>query len=320
MRRVLVVGWGDVARRTLPLLHQWATVGALSRSVETDSVTSFYQPMFSALPLDLDAAKWNDGQKRFIAQPFDAVLWTAPPAVQTDTTLLHISRLERWLTQWEQCNHAAHTPRHWLYIGTSGVYGNRQGDWVDEHTPTQPESAPAKARAHDEQVWQAFGQRHHVNTMILRAPGIYALERLPLAPVLAGHPVMRADEDSYSNHIHADDLAGLAAHLLKNGFDGAQVLNACDDQPLLMGQWLNAVAHVLGMSQLDTVSRAQMAKIAAPSRWRFMRESRRISNQAMKRRNYVLKHPTALAFLTQHADDIREWARQRHPQYFAATP
>jgi nucleoside-diphosphate-sugar epimerase len=156
----------------------------------------------------------------------------------------------------------------------------------------------------DEQAWTSLGITIGAQVCVLRAPGIYALERLPVQSVLAGASVMCPAEDSFSNHIHADDLAGAAVYAV-SCIDEAYVqnpciLNVCDDEPILMGQWSTALSKVFGMPEPECITRAQMQSIVGSMRWSFMRESRRISNAALHAWGYVLKHPSAVGFIEQH--------------------
>ena len=150
---------------------------------------------------------------------------------------------------------------------------------------------------------------------MLRAPGIYALERLPYASVLADSPVLLPQEDSFSNHIHANDLAQACVFFLDQIEQNEvclpfEVFNVCDDEPLLMGEWMAAVAEGgLGVSR-DRVSGALMQSQRSPMRWTFMRESRRLRNAKLKSTGFVLHHPSALAFLHTQVEAIRAFAAQ----------
>ena len=77
--------------------------------------------------------------------------------------------------------------------------------------------------------------------MVLRAPGIYAADRLPLERLRAGTPVLREADDVYTNHIHAEDLAACCLRALEEDAP-AGIYNASDDTRLKMGDWLDLVA------------------------------------------------------------------------------
>ena len=84
---------------------------------------------------------------------------------------------------------------------------------------------------------------------MLRAPGIYAVDRLPLARLHRGTPLLRAEDDVYTNHIHADDLARALVRALETDAP-AGVYNASDDSEIRMGDWMDLVADNAGLSRL----------------------------------------------------------------------
>ncbi len=326
MQKLLIVGLGDVAQRVLMALYAQWQICALTRSAVAVPMHAHIQ----GCTLDLDADEFSDEQLAMLTQDYDAVLWTAPPralADVADTTLdgaverpasgmPRMARMARMAQIWGE-HSEQFRPKRMVYISTSGVYGDCAGAWVDELCALRPESRRALARVEDEAVWTQLGADLGAQVSILRAPGIYALERLPLSSVLAAAPVMREDEDSYSNHIHADDLAGAVVHALCRDestltaqVQTPRILNICDDEPLLMGEWMGALAQVLGMDAPRRIGRAEMMASVGAMRWSFMRESRRLRNDAMKSWGYELRHPSAVAFVRTHADEIRAHVEQ----------
>jgi len=126
----------------------------------------------------------------------------------------------------------------------------------------------------------------------LRAPGIYSAERLPLQRLREGTPALQADEDSYTNHVHADDLARMAVAALSFGAPG-RLYNASDDSVLKMGDYFDLVADRFGLPRPPRVSRAEAAQRIAPNLLSFMGESRRLSNHRIKRElRLKLRYPT----------------------------
>jgi nucleoside-diphosphate-sugar epimerase len=156
----------------------------------------------------------------------------------------------------------------------------------------------------EEQVarWAAdFSVRH----VILRAPGIYASDRLPVDRLRAGLPTILDEEDSYSNHIHADDLAACALAAWTNS-TAKGVFNVVDDSNLKMGAYFDLVADAMGMDRPPRVSRAEAHARVSAAMWSFMRESRRIRNERMKSElGYALKYPTVEVGLSALSDAAR---------------
>lgn len=277
MKKLMIIGVGDIAQRTLPLLSDWL-VHLSTRAL-----------------LDLDAAV-KDSALFNNLPACDAVLYTAPPPNQGAGD----ARLAAVLHFWH--NHPAQAPQHLVYISTTGVYGDCGGAWVNETAPLKPQSARAKRRVDAEQQLKQFSRELGVAITILRAPGIYALERLPLQRIRDGVPMLSKSEDPYSNHIHADDLAMMCvAALNQASVQGVQMYNACDDLPLKMGDWFSALAQAVNLPVPPRCDRVELIAHVTALQWSFMRESRRLSNAKIKAELGIsLRYPNALMFLSEH--------------------
>lgn len=118
--------------------------------------------------------------------------------------------------------------------------------------------------------------------VVLRVPGIYAAERLPLAQLKRASPVLRVEDDVYTNHIHADDLAAVCLAALERGGAG-RVYNASDDSEMKMGDYFDLVADRARLPRPPRIARAAAeAGAIAEGLMSFMRESRRLTNTRMK--------------------------------------
>lgn len=269
MKRILIVGSGDVARRAIPWLVRRFKVYAVTRRLqERDALRAL-----GATPLvaDLD----DPASLRRLAGIADAVLHFAPPPGQ-GTRDPRTARLMAALAR------RSSLPQRLIYISTTGVYGDCAGQRVDETRSCRPQSARAGRRVDAERRVRGFGKRAGVAACILRAPGIYAADRLPRERLERGDPVLRAEEDVHTNHIHADDLARLACLALFRGRPG-RVYNAVDDSDLAMGEWFDFLADRLGLPKPPRTSRAEIATRLSPMMLSFMSESRRIGNARIKR-------------------------------------
>lgn len=183
-------------------------------------------------------------------------------------------------------------PRRLVYFSTSGVYGDCAGEWVGETRTPSPQTLRAKRRLDAEEAISEWGDRNGVDVVILRVPGIYAADRLPLERLARGTAALHPEEDVYTNHVHADDLAAILVAAL--GSDAAHgVYNASDDGPMKMGDFFDLVADRTGFARPPRVSREEAASLLAPELLSFMSESRRLSNRRMKAELGVrLRYPT----------------------------
>ncbi|SMF37636.1 SDR family oxidoreductase [Pseudogulbenkiania subflava] len=284
MRTLLIAGFGDVARRAVPLLApHWRLLALVRRPEQADEARRLgIQPVLA----DLD-------DKRSLARLAglaDALLYTAPPPERGE----HDPRLGKLLCTLAK---GKSLPQRVVYISTSGVYGDAGGAWLDETAPLRPQSARAKRRVDAERRLRAFARSSGASITILRAPGIYAAERLPTTRLINGTPLIAADEDSYGNHIHADDLARLCAAALRRT-GGIRIYNACDDEPLTVGEWYDRLADALGMPRAPRLPRIEVQAAVSPALWSFLAESRRLDNHRLKRELKVrLRYPTVASFL-----------------------
>jgi len=264
MKTLLIAGYGDIARRATPQLETRYALRPLSRRHGCDLDR---QETLAALP------------------PADAVLHCAPPpnAGVEDTRTAHLlSALAKGRI----------LPARFVYVSTSGVYGDCHGAYVDESRAVHPQSERARRRVDAERRLALWCSERGVSLAILRVPGIYAADRLPLERLRAGTPVLRVEDDVYTNHIHAEDLAAIIVRALEE-VAPAGTYNASDDSEIRMGDWLDLVAERAGLARPPRIARAEATGRIAPELLSFMSESRRLANRRLKESLGVrLRYPT----------------------------
>ncbi|OHC67176.1 MAG: NAD(P)-dependent oxidoreductase [Rhodocyclales bacterium GWA2_65_20] len=277
MRRLLIVGCGDVVRRVLPeLVRQWRVYALVREPEEELRALGVLQ-----IRGDLDRPA-TLGRLAGLAQ---AVLHSAPPAA-TGTTDTRTRQLIAALRR------SGSLPRRLVYIGTSGVYGDCGGALVTETRSLRPCTPRARRRADAERQLREFGRESDCSVAILRAPGIYAADRLPLERLKRGDPVLRAEEDVYTNHIHAADLGRACIKALQRGRPN-RVYHASDDSAIRMGDWFDRLADAYGMARPPRTTRAEAERLLPPVMLSFMGESRRLDNTRLKKElKLALRYPT----------------------------
>jgi nucleoside-diphosphate-sugar epimerase len=280
MRRLLIVGCGDVVRRVLPeLVRRWRVYALVREPEEALRALGVAQ-----IRGDLD----RPATLARIAGLAQAVLYSAPPAPDgagDPRTKRLVAALRR----------ASSVPRSLVYIGTSGVYGDCGGERVDETRRLRPTTARAQRRADAERQLRRFGRASHCRVTLLRAPGIYAADRLPLDRVRRGDPVLQAQEDVFTNHIHAEDLGRACIAALRRGRPN-RAYHAADDTTLRMGDWFDRLADAFGLPRPPRVTRAEAQRRLPAVALSFMSESRRLDNTRLKNElKLVLRYPTVAA-------------------------
>jgi nucleoside-diphosphate-sugar epimerase len=278
MDPLLIVGLGDIARRALPLLRPHFDISALVRSPDADAAGTVGLRVLCA---DLDRPE----TLRQLPASVTHVLHTAPPP----NAGTQDPRTEALLTAMRS---APRAPTRIVYISTSGVYGDCGGALVDESRPVRPHSDRARRRVDAETRLAAYGAEAGCRIVILRAPGIYAPDRLPLRRLRNGTPVLRPEDDVYTNHVHAEDLAAMCARALLHP-QAEGIYNACDDAALPMGAWFDLLADRAGLPRPPRIARSEAAAVIPAPLLSFMSESRRLLNARIKQQlGYVLRYPT----------------------------
>ena len=187
-----------------------------------------------------------------------------------------------------------------VYGSTSGVYGHCAGAVVNEARTPRADTPRACRRVDAERAVRFLGRSAGVRSAILRIPGIYASDRAggtPRARLEKGTPVLRSEDDVYTNHIHADDLARACIAALWRGRP-QRVYNVNDDTRLKMGDYFDFAADLYGLPRPPRVAREAAASALPLMMLSFMSESRRMDNTRMKRElKLVLTHPTVASGL-----------------------
>jgi nucleoside-diphosphate-sugar epimerase len=291
--RALIVGFGDIGERVALRLQDSYAVSVLIRKPERAAIAQ----KCGADTIEGDLAN-PETLAKIATQSFDLLFHFAPPPSigEVDTHTVNLL---------DALSRVANKPRQIIYISTTGVYGDCAGKLVDELTPCQPQTARAVRRVSAETALLAWCLKHTATLTILRAPGIYALDRLPIQRIRAGTPAIIALEDSYTNHIHADDLASACIAALTQ--KKSAIFNIVDDSDMKMGDYFDLVADHFYLNRPQRVSRAVAESQVSPQMLSFMRESRRIVSVKMKAElGLTLRYRTVADFLATVSREIAD--------------
>nr|WP_316644465.1 SDR family oxidoreductase [uncultured Roseateles sp.] len=279
---LLIVGCGDVGLRVLKLLAgRWRVLALTSNAARLAELRGA-----GAVPLlgNLD----DPHSLGRLAGLADHVLHLAPPQGEGEQDLRTLALLRALARKGRV--------RRLVYASTTGVYGNCDGAQFDETRTVAPATARAKRRIDAEDRLRWYGATSGVKVSLLRIPGIYAGDRSgghPRERLQRGAPVLRREDDVYTNHIHADDLARACAAALSRGLP-QRVVHVCDDSQLLMGDYFDLAADLCGLPRPLRISRAEAQQLMSPMQLSFMGESRRLMNERLKRElRLKLRYPQA---------------------------
>jgi nucleoside-diphosphate-sugar epimerase len=283
--RLLILGCGDIGLRVARRLQGRMRVLALTSS--PSRIAMLRAQGVTPLPGDLDRAP----TLRRLAGLATRLLYLAPPPGEgwNDPRLLALLHALR----------GRQLPFSMVYASTSGVYGDCLGQRVDETRAPHPQTPRALRRASAEAEARLFGRARAgaqpTRVSVLRVPGIYALDRVggtPRERLQKGTPVLRREDDVFTNHVHAEDLARACLLALWRG-RAQRVYNVNDDSELRMGDYFDLAADLMGLPRPPRISKDTAQGEMPLLLLSFMGESRRLENRRMKRElGLVLRYPT----------------------------
>lgn len=283
-QRVLIIGCGDIGQRVARNLSPRVKLMALTSSPE--KIPALRSAHITPLLGNLD----QPASLRRLAGLATRVLYLAPPPGHNP-----IWRNDPRAQAMMRTLRLRSLPQSLVYGSTSGVYGDCGGEQVDETRRLSPHTPRAQRRVDAEAHVRLFGRATGTPAHVLRIPGIYASDRengTPRERLLKGTPVLRAQDDVFTNHIHADDLARACILALWRG-KAQRISNVCDDTQLLMGDYFDLAADLFGLPRPPRVGRDTADEKLPLMLLSFMSESRRLDNQRMKKElNLALRYPT----------------------------
>lgn len=268
---LLIVGCGDVGLRVVRLLKgRWRLLALTSSPQRAGSLRAAgVRPLVGNLDEPCTLMR--------LAGLADALLHLAPPQSQGDAD----TRTQHLLQALARKGRV----RRIVYASTSGVYGDAQGERFDETRAVHPATDRARRRVDAEARLRWYGRALGARVSVLRIPGIYAGDRPgghPRERLARGTPVLSHEDDVYTNHIHADDLARACVAALHRGLP-QRVVHASDDTELKMGDYFDLAADLCNLPRPPRVARTHATAQLSAMQMSFMSESRRLDNRRLKR-------------------------------------
>lgn len=265
--KILFLGCGDIAQRTVAQLPDQYRCFGLKRNPEN---------LPSAItPLKGDVSDYRQLQA-VLAEHFDVLVATLTPDEFTEQAyrsayLEAANSLQRALATIDR------QPRWVIWVSSTSVYGDTRGAWVDEDSPTEPQTFSGRTLLAAEEVIQQLLGNH----TLVRFSGIYGPGRTRMiSQVLAGKG-RPAEPEQWSNRIHSDDCAGVLTHLiglLSEGEVPEPLYLASDSEPVTQHDLRRWLAIQLGVElQEEAANRGPI---------------RRCSNRRLLRSGYQFKYPS----------------------------
>jgi nucleoside-diphosphate-sugar epimerase len=246
-----------------------------------------------ALAARLDRREWKvsatsrdaEGIAAIEAQGFHGLLFDSTLQIGPDVTHLLISAppgehgdpvLRLFQAQLQQLSKSL----KWVgYLSTTGVYGDRGGDWVDEDSPLEPTTSRGQRRLEAERSWLRLHREFGLPVHLFRLAGIYGPGRNQLLTVRDGSARRIIKPGQIFSRIHVEDIAGVIAASIAKPHPG-RAYNVCDDEPCPPQDVVAYAADLLGLP-LPPETPFEEAELS-PMAKSFYAESKRVSNTRMK--------------------------------------
>jgi len=268
LKNVFISGCGDIGCRVAEI---WQAKGAKVRALarNQDSETSLKIRHIEPIKGDLDDADSLNGLALA-----NTVLYHFAPPPMIGVTDPRFSALLNAITS------PKYAPTKVILISTSAVYGDCQGKWIDENAATAPTTDRGKRRLEAENTLQNWSQQTHIPYTILRVPGIYGPNRLPIERIESGVPILKEAESPFTNRIHADDLAAICVCVADTRANNS-LYNVSDGHPGTMAEYFKAIANAFHLPPPPEIDMAEAQRVLSQGMLSYLKESRRIKNDKL---------------------------------------
>jgi nucleoside-diphosphate-sugar epimerase len=266
-RRSLIAGCGYVGCRVVARLVDTWQVAAVARSPAT--LAELRTLGIEAIFADFDEITASPALGRVADGA--AVAYLAPPP----GTGVADPRLEHFLAALGGAR-----PSVFLYMSTTGVYGDAGGGDVDERSPSVPANDRSRRRLAAERAAGAWCAERGIRLVVLRVPGIYGPHRLPLERLGRGEPALRPEDCGPGNRIHVDDLVSACVAAIERPVSG--IFNVGDGDHASTTEFLQKTALLAGLPPPRLVSLAEAQGQVSHGMLEYLVESRRVATTRMR--------------------------------------
>ena len=208
----------------------------------------------------------------------DHILISIPPVDGEDLIIKNFKEIIK------ECN-----PKWVTYLSATSVYGDHQGEWVDELSKTNPTSSNGVDRLIAERLWLDLASKQNIPLQIFRLSGIYSDQSNTLVRLKSGRANVINKKNHFFSRIHVEDIANVLFKSLSN-FKSSEIYNISDDKPSSSEEIILYGIKILNIKKPKSI---EVKEIESEMLKNFYKESKKVSNQKMKSFfNYKLKFPT----------------------------
>ena len=276
----IIIGCGHLGREVAKLEEK-----PLCITRSDTSCSNLEKQGFDARAIDLSNRETLTEKAPLFNQQW-VYYFVPPPAIGTRDTIIQS------FLQTLQNNKQSSLIKKILLVSTTGVYGDCQGKWIDEQQALNPQADRAKRRVDAEQQLASFANTCGIDYTILRVPGIYGPQKLPLQRIKAAKPVLALSESPWSNRIHIKDLAQIC-YLAMHKKLALPVYNVSDNEPTSMSDYFIQLARHFNLPEPPQISLDEARKVFSENMISYLVESKRIDNRKLlEELGYQLKYPS----------------------------
>ena len=208
----------------------------------------------------------------------DHFLISIPPVKGEDLVIKNFKEIIK------ECN-----PKWVTYLSATSVYGNHQGEWVNELSKTNPTSSNGVDRLNAERAWLNFANKQNIPLQIFRLSGIYSDRKNILVRLKSGKANIINKKNHFFSRIHVEDIANVLFKSLSN-FKSSEIYNISDDKPTSSEEVILYGVKILNIEKPKSIKEKEIESEMLKN---FYKESKKVSNKKMKSFfNYKLKFPT----------------------------
>jgi len=182
------------------------------------------------------------------------------------------------------------TNAKWItYLSATSVYGDHNGEWVDERSETKPSTLNGKNRLKAEKDWQVFSKENNLPLQIFRLSGIYSKQNNILKRLKTGQAKIIKKEKHFFSRIHVEDIANILFISLKK-FKTNEIFNISDDRPASQEEVAVYGSSLLKINKPDPLKIEDLEEGMLKD---FYKESKKVDNKKIKNFfNYQFIYPS----------------------------
>ena len=273
---IFAFGFGQVSKYFIKKLAKEKNNFELNISSRKDSHSGLFEGIkFNSYQFDV---KKIDNKIFEAILKADYILISIPPVNEQDIVIKNFKEIIK------------KTKTKWItYLSATSVYGNHNGDWVNEKSKTKPTTINGVNRLKAEDQWLEFSKKYNLPLQIFRLSGIYSNQNNILKRLLAGQTKIVKKENHFFSRIHIEDISNILIKSLKK-FKRNEIFNISDDKPAPQIDVVNYGSKLLKVVSPEPIKLDNLEDGMLKD---FYRDSKKVDNKKMKEFfNYKLIYPT----------------------------